>query len=216
MVYNFPANGSFVTSIDYRFQNHVTSGSFFGLQYQPGTFIYRLDETNSIFAPKFALDTPVLVHTHSPPSSATIIGIRTYTSSDVYTMVFKDGSISEYTSDLLSAAPSPVTHLSPNLLPPWIVLLLRYFWIICPSHVMVNLRLMSINFGNSFLVNLLLGFCYPTFRQIVNIFLIPANYSEVTQNSRMSMTPDPNLDSRIVFLDMSQPMVFTHSLHLHH
>jgi hypothetical protein len=48
-----PKNGTFVSSIDYKVQNHVTSGAFFGLKYQPGTFIYRLDESNSIFAPFF-------------------------------------------------------------------------------------------------------------------------------------------------------------------
>ena len=28
-----PANGTFISSIDYRFQNNVTSGSYFGLKY---------------------------------------------------------------------------------------------------------------------------------------------------------------------------------------
>jgi hypothetical protein len=45
-----PINGTFVSSIDYTFQNHVTSGTTFGYTYQPGTFIYRLDETTSIFS----------------------------------------------------------------------------------------------------------------------------------------------------------------------
>jgi hypothetical protein len=35
-----PANSTFVSSIDYTFQPHVTSGSRFGYKYQPGTFIY--------------------------------------------------------------------------------------------------------------------------------------------------------------------------------
>jgi len=48
-----PANSTFVSSIDYTFQHHVTSGTKFGFQYQTGTFIYRLDESNTIFAPKF-------------------------------------------------------------------------------------------------------------------------------------------------------------------
>jgi len=96
-VYNFinHTNGTFVSSIDYWFQENVTSGSYFGLKYQPGTFIYRLDESNSIFAPKFELDTSVFVHTHSPPSTVTVIGIPTYNSTDIYTVVFKDGSISK-------------------------------------------------------------------------------------------------------------------------
>ena len=72
-----PANGTFVSSIDYKFQNNVTSGAFFGLKYQPGTFIYRLDKSTTIFAPKFLLDSSVYVHTHSPPSVAKVIGIST-------------------------------------------------------------------------------------------------------------------------------------------
>jgi hypothetical protein len=34
-----PMNGTFVSSIDYVFQDHVTSGSRFGFKNQPGTFI---------------------------------------------------------------------------------------------------------------------------------------------------------------------------------
>jgi hypothetical protein len=109
-----PANGTFISSIDYKFQHHVTSGTYFGMRYQPGVFLYRLDESTSIFAPKFNIDSRVLVHTHSPPSSATVIGIPTYNTSNIYTVVFKDGSISEYTEDLSS------TISSPSLLPSWI------------------------------------------------------------------------------------------------
>lgn len=61
-----PSNGTFISSIDYKFQNNITSGTKFGYQYQPGTVIYRLDETTTIFTPKFALESTVLVHTHSP------------------------------------------------------------------------------------------------------------------------------------------------------
>jgi hypothetical protein len=86
-----PTNGTFVSSIDYKFQHHVTSGTRFGYKYQPGTFIYRLDETNSIFAPKFPLESQVLVHTHSPPHIAKVIGLPTYDRPDVYTVVFNDG-----------------------------------------------------------------------------------------------------------------------------
>jgi hypothetical protein len=57
---------------------NTTSGACFGYKYQAGTFFYRLDETTSIFSPKYALDTSVYIHTHSPPSIATIIGIPTY------------------------------------------------------------------------------------------------------------------------------------------
>jgi hypothetical protein len=70
-----PVNGTFVSSIDYTLQHHVSSGSGFGLKYQPGVFIYRLDETKTIFSSKFKLDSSVLVHTHSPPHVATVIGI---------------------------------------------------------------------------------------------------------------------------------------------
>jgi hypothetical protein len=112
-------NGTFVSSIDYKIQSHVTSGAFFGYKYQPGTFIYRLDESTSIFAPTFPLDTTVYVHTHSPPSLATVIGIPSYNNPDVYTVAFKDGSISEYTPDLLSVAPSSVSSKS-TLLPSWV------------------------------------------------------------------------------------------------
>jgi len=114
-----PANGMFVSSIDYKFQNNVTSGAFFGLKYQPGTFIYRLDESTTIFAPKFLLDSPVYVHTHSPPSVAKVIGIPTYNSPNVYTVLFKDGSNVEYADDLLSTASSPLTTPK-SLLPTWI------------------------------------------------------------------------------------------------
>jgi hypothetical protein len=38
-----PANGTFVSSIDFKFQHHATSGAYFGMKYQPGIFVYRLD-----------------------------------------------------------------------------------------------------------------------------------------------------------------------------
>jgi len=115
-----PSNGAFVSSIDFKFQHNVTSGAHFGLKYQPGTFIYRLDESTSVFAPKFCLDTPVFVHTHSPPSRATVIGIPSYSHPDVYTVSYPDGSIAEYTSDLLSLAPSNTSRNISSLLPSWI------------------------------------------------------------------------------------------------
>ena len=114
-----PSNGTFVSSIDYKFQNSFTSGAFFGLRYQSGTFIYRLDESTSIFTPKFLLDSSVYVHFHSPPSLAKVICIPTYSSPNIYTVTFKDGTIAEYTDDLLSVAhvtPSPTK----SLLPSWI------------------------------------------------------------------------------------------------
>jgi hypothetical protein len=119
LFYN-PENGTFVSSIDYKFQLHTASGAHFGYKYQPGTFFYRLDETNSIFAPKFAIDSSVYVHAHSPPTIAKIVGIPTYNSSNVYAVSFKDGSISEYTEDMLSTAPEHRQDGSPSILPHWV------------------------------------------------------------------------------------------------
>lgn len=86
-----PANGTFVSSIDYKIQHHVTSGAKFGYQYQPGMFIHRLDESNALFTPKFSLNSNVLVHTHSPPHLAKVVGIPSYNRPDVYTVLFPDG-----------------------------------------------------------------------------------------------------------------------------
>jgi hypothetical protein len=118
LFYN-PENSMFVSSVEYKFQLHATSGAHFKYKYQPGTFIYRIDETNSIFAPTFNIDSQVLVHTHSSPSLATVIGIPTYQNPNIYTVTFQDGSVSEYTADLLSAAPESSTTPS-TLLPKWI------------------------------------------------------------------------------------------------
>jgi hypothetical protein len=115
-----PRNGTFVTSIDYKILPNVTSGAHFGYKYQPGLFIYRLDESTSVFAPQFPLESTVFVHTHSPPSQATVIGIPSYDSPSIYTVSFHDGSISEYTADVLSLASSPGSVTSPTLLPTWI------------------------------------------------------------------------------------------------
>jgi hypothetical protein len=119
LFYN-PTNGTFVSSIDYKFQLHTTSGAHFRYKYQAGTFLYRLDESTSIFAPKFAIDAPVYVHTHSPPSVGKIIGIPTYQQPDIYTVAFKDGSLSEYTEDLLSLAPDSSVSTSTTILPSWL------------------------------------------------------------------------------------------------
>jgi hypothetical protein len=117
-----PTNGTFVSSIDYTFQNNVTSGTKFGYSYQPGTFIYRLDETSSIYAPKFPLDSEILVHTHSPPHRAKVIGLPSYDRPDIYTLLFQDGSIVEYsdTSNLLESVPSSSLSSPVTLLPHWI------------------------------------------------------------------------------------------------
>jgi hypothetical protein len=77
LFYN-PSSGTIVSSIDYVFQPNITSGTRFGYKYQPGTFIYCLDESTTIFTPKFLLDSKVLVHTHSPPHTATIVGLPSY------------------------------------------------------------------------------------------------------------------------------------------
>jgi hypothetical protein len=116
LFYN-PVNNTFVSSIDYKFQPDTTSGSHFGYKYQSGTFFYRLDETNSIFSPKFALDSKVNVHTHSPPPITQIVGLPTYDSPHVYTVAFRDGSLPEYTDNLLSAAPVLNQEIVPSLLP---------------------------------------------------------------------------------------------------
>jgi hypothetical protein len=127
-----PINGTIVTSIDYTFQSNITSGSKFGYKYQPGTFIYRLDETNSIYSLCFPLDSQVLVHTNSPPHKGIIIGVPTYTNPDLYVVKYSDGTIAEYSSssDVLEAvsSPSPITYTT--TLPSWIqgVPQLRYFY----------------------------------------------------------------------------------------
>lgn len=90
------------------------------MKYQLDTFLYRLDETTSIFALKFAINSSDYVDTHSPPSIATIVGIPMYISPNIYTVAFKDGSLLEDTKDLLSTA---LEHnpTKPSLsLPTWI------------------------------------------------------------------------------------------------
>jgi hypothetical protein len=47
LFYN-PANSMFVSSIDYKFQLHTTSGAYFKYRYQSGTIFYWLDESTSI------------------------------------------------------------------------------------------------------------------------------------------------------------------------
>jgi len=86
---------TFVYSIDYKFQAHITSGAKFVYSYQPGTYIYRLDETTSIFAPKYTLDSKVYVHTPSPPSIATVFGIQLYDHPDIYIVPFSDDSVAK-------------------------------------------------------------------------------------------------------------------------
>jgi len=118
--FNNPSNGTFASLVDYKFQPNVTSGAFFGLKYQSGTFIYRLDETTSVFALKFLLDSSVYVHTHSPPSVAKVIGIPSYDTQNVYTVSFLDGFIAEYLDEQLSAVNSPQIPMSKSLLPSWV------------------------------------------------------------------------------------------------
>jgi hypothetical protein len=115
-------NGSFVSSINYKFQPHTKSGTRFGYKYQAGTFIYRLDDTNLIFTPKYNLDSSVLIHTHSPPHKAKVIGIPSYDKPNVYTVVFADGSIEEYSDsdNIIEMLPEPKSVDSSTLLPSWV------------------------------------------------------------------------------------------------
>jgi hypothetical protein len=107
--------------IDYTFQPNITSGARFGYKYQAGTFIYRLDETTTVYAPTFPLDSQVLVHSHSPPHVATIIGTPTYSRPDIYTVQFKDNSIADYSlSDNLLEAVTVPSPKSNKLFPKWI------------------------------------------------------------------------------------------------
>jgi hypothetical protein len=117
-----PVNGTIILSIDYSFQHHVSSGSRLGYKYQPGTFIYRLDESTTFFSPKFPLKSNVLVHTHSPPHIAKVIGVPTYSRPNIYTVKYQDGSIAEYTDveGILEATVSPNSVLPVSLLPDWI------------------------------------------------------------------------------------------------
>jgi hypothetical protein len=117
-----PENGTIVSSIDYTFQPHVTSGARFGYKYQAGTFIYRLDESTTMFSPKFPLDSTVLVHTHSPPHMATVIWTPFYSQPDIYTVKFQDNTIAEYSlsENLLEAVSTPLSIQPPSLLPDWI------------------------------------------------------------------------------------------------
>ena len=99
------------------FQYNVSSGAYFGMKYQPGTFIYRLDKSTTVFTPKFPIDSTVHVHTHSPPSTDTIIGLPSYDAPNVYTVSFCDGSVSEYTDNLLSLVPDHNLPTQSSLLP---------------------------------------------------------------------------------------------------
>ncbi len=58
--------------------------------------MYHLDESTTVFAPKFPLESKVFVHTHCPPHIAKVIGIPTYDHPNIYTISFSDGPISEY------------------------------------------------------------------------------------------------------------------------
>jgi hypothetical protein len=94
-----PANGKLVSSIDYTLLSYSTSGALFGYQYQPGLFIYRLDEPTYIFKQNFLLESEVLVHTHSPPHVAKVVGIPSYDRPNIYTVLFPDGLILEYSDE---------------------------------------------------------------------------------------------------------------------
>jgi hypothetical protein len=68
------------------------------------------------------LESTVLVHTHSPPHLATVIGVPTYSHPNIYTVKYSDGSISEYsdTDGILEATNTPHPISVTPLLPDWI------------------------------------------------------------------------------------------------
>ncbi len=215
-----PSNGTLVSSIDYKFQYNVTSGAHFGLKYQPGIFIYRLDESTSVFAPQFSLETLVYVHAHSPPATAKIIGIPTYDRPNIYTVAFRDGSISEYADDLLSPV-SDTTQLTPSsLLPKWIkgginvTLFLNYM----PKPKHGTLQLSSEGHwylypGKQIDRN---GIHMSNFEQTDRIFWTQANYSKVTLNLKTFVQLNLRFLSRIAFFIMFLLMGYSLSLPHHH
>jgi len=85
-------------------------------------FVYQLDESTSIFTPKFPLDLEVLIHSHSPPHVAKIVGIPSYERPHIYTVLYSDGSISEYSDkdNILEDVPTINVTLRTSLLPSWI------------------------------------------------------------------------------------------------
>jgi hypothetical protein len=167
-----PKNGMIVSSINYKFQSNITSEAFFGFKYQPGIIIYCLDKTNSIFAPFFSLDFEVYIHSPSPPSIAKVVGIPTYTTPNIYTVVFKDGSISEYTADLLSAVPT-CTQMDESM----------PFYIICQSHYMVLCKSIMIMFGLFPLENRKRAFCLLSCKVSLYIYI----HIYITQNQLISL-----------------------------
>jgi len=79
-------------------------------------------ERSFIASHKFPLESNVLVHTHSPPHSATIIGVPTYSQPDLYTVKFQDGTIADnsVSCNLLEAAPSSCPTPITTTLPDWV------------------------------------------------------------------------------------------------
>jgi hypothetical protein len=78
-----------------------------------GIFLYHLDKTTSIVAPKFKLESRVLVHVYSPPHVATVIGIP---------IKFQDVTIAECSanSELLESVPDLGPCQITSLLLDWI------------------------------------------------------------------------------------------------
>ena len=64
----------------------------------------------------------MLIHTHSPPHVAKIVGIPSYDRPHNYTVLYSDGSISEYSDqdNILEAAPTINVTSQTSLLPSWI------------------------------------------------------------------------------------------------
>jgi hypothetical protein len=77
-----PANGTFVSSIDYKFQSVVTSGVYFGL------YIVWMNPPLSLL--QNFLWIFQFMSIHSPPSVAKIVGIPSYDNPHVYIVAFKD------------------------------------------------------------------------------------------------------------------------------
>jgi hypothetical protein len=68
------------------------------------------------------LDSTVLIHTHSPPHEAKVIGLPSYDRPDIYTVLFADGSISEYSdqNNIMEASSVHENLKQCLLLPSWV------------------------------------------------------------------------------------------------
>ncbi len=101
LFYNL-ANGIFVSSIDYKL--NVTSGVHW-LKNQPSFFLYYLDESTSIFAPKLPWTHQCIHKCIRLHLLLWFFGITSIHIPAIDTVAFKGVSISEYMANLLSATP---------------------------------------------------------------------------------------------------------------